>query len=83
MAKVEIELNHKGVGELLKSEEMKNYLAECASDILARCGDGYETDTYSAGTRVIASVSTASTKAMKDNSQNNTLLKALGGQAHD
>ncbi len=80
MAKVEIELNYKGVGELLKSEEMKNYLAGCASDILARCGDGYETDTYNAGTRVIASVSTASAEAMRDNSKNNTLLKALGGQ---
>ena len=45
----------------------------------ARAGDGYATDVYQAGSRVIASVYTETEEAMKDNLENNTLLKAVSG----
>ena len=75
--KIKIELNSGGIGELLKSSEVDAFLQETASGVRQSCGAGYETDSYHAGSRVIASVFTANSKAAKDNLQNNTLLKAV------
>lgn len=74
---VKVSVNYAGVGQLLKSKEMQDMLESRASEIKNRCGDGYETDTYIAGTRVIASVYTGDFDAMRDQKNNNTLLKAL------
>ena len=52
---------------------------EWEKQVAARAGDGYATDVYQAGTRVIASVYTETEEAMKDNLENNTLLKAVSG----
>lgn len=79
MSKLKIELNYAGVGELLKSQEISDALKETAERVAARAGGGYATDTYQAGTRVIASVYTETEEAMKDNLENNTLLKAVSG----
>ena len=76
---VEITLNYSGVGSLLQSSEMATVLSGQAEKIRSRCGDGYAVDTYSAGTRVIASVYTETTDAMQNELENNTLLKAIGG----
>ena len=73
-----LELNRAGVAALLKSPEMEQGLVRLAQDIRSRCGEGYETDTYRAATRVIASVSTGSRESMLDNSENQTILRALG-----
>ena len=54
-------------------------MKEVADQVAAKAGDGYATDVYQAGTRVIASVYTETEEAMKDNLDNNTLLKAVGG----
>ena len=72
-----IVLNKSGVSALLKSQEMMNICKSEAIKIKNRCGEGYGYDTYVGKTRVNASVFTASTKAMKDNSENNTLLKNM------
>lgn len=77
MAKFEFKLNYAGVGSLLKSEAMKAHLAEKASAIQARCGDGYVMSTYTGKTRVNASIKAESFKARRDNMKNNTILKAL------
>ena len=77
--KVKVKLNGPGVGALLKSPEMAAEVEKHAKQIRARCGSGYETDTYQAGTRVIASVAAQSKEARKDCAENNTLLKAMGG----
>lgn len=77
MSKVRIELNTEAVGSLLKSKSMKNMLSDIASDIAGRAGDGYSSDTKVLNTRVVASAYTATTDAMRDNSENNTLLGAL------
>lgn len=78
MANVKFKLNKKGVRQLLQSQEMLNVVTEYANGIQQRAGDGYEVSTYAPGkTRVNASVHATTRKAIKDNLENNTLLKAV------
>lgn len=77
MSKSRIEINYAGVGQLLRSGETQAFLQQLASSRANVLGSGYATDTYQAGTRVIASVYTDSVEAAKDNLQNNTLLKVV------
>lgn len=77
--KIRVELNRAAVRELLKSEEMKNLLTQKASEILQRCGDGYEQDFYVGKNRGNAMVWAATSAARKDNLANNTILKAVKG----
>lgn len=78
MTKVKIELNSSGIRQLLKSEEMGQMLKQQAEQVRARCGSGYSTDLYQASSRVIAGVFAETAEAAKQNSRENTLLKALG-----
>ena len=78
MDKVKIELNSSGIRQLLKSEEMGQMLKKQAEQVRARCGSGYSTDLYQASSRVIAGVFAETAEAAKQNSRENTLLKALG-----
>lgn len=78
MAKVKIELNSSGIRQLLKSEEVGQMLKQQAEQVRARCGSGYRTDLYQASSRVIAGVFAETAEAAKQNSRENTLLKALG-----
>lgn len=75
---IKVELNHEAVGELLKSSEMQELVKSYADEIAERAGEGYASDTYNAGSRVIASAYTDTEEAMEDNLENNTLLKAMG-----
>lgn len=77
MAKIEFKLNSGGVRELLKSEAMQAVLTEKASAIRSRAGDGYEQDIYVGKNRANAMVRATTYQAKKDNSKNNTLLKAV------
>lgn len=70
-------LNRQGVADLMKSAPMQVILKEKAKKIKDRCGDGYKQDIYVGKNRANAMVSTASSKAKKDNKKNNTLLKAM------
>lgn len=72
MAKVRIELNHDGIEELLKSDEMKSVLMDYAQNVANRAGSGYEAKGMSS--RVIVLVRE---EAEQDNYDNNTLLKAV------
>ena len=78
MDKVKMELNSSGIRQLLKSEEMGQMLKQQAEQVRARCGSGYSTDLYQASSRVIAGVFAETAEAAKQNSRENTLLKALG-----
>lgn len=78
MDKVKIELNSSGIRQLLKSEEMGQMLKQQAEQVRVRCGSGYSTDLYQASSRVIAGVFAETAEAAKQNSRENTLLKALG-----
>ena len=79
MSKVKIILNREGVGQLLQSEEVKNYIGGIASEKAADLGEGYGSDTYMAGTRAVASIFTETQEAARDNLKNNTLLRAVSG----
>lgn len=72
-------LNRKGVRELMQSQEMQAVLQEKASQITARCGDGYEHDVMVGKNRANAMVRAATSKAKRDNMDNNTILKAVRG----
>lgn len=60
----------------MQSSEMESICRGHADSIRNRCGDGYEVTTFTGKTRVNASVITATPEAMRDNMENNTLLKA-------
>lgn len=75
--KHEIVLNSAGVREMLQSPEMQSLLLERANEIAARAGEGYTTDVFVGKTRANASVFANTEEAMRDNMENNTLLKAL------
>lgn len=71
------ELNTAGVGELLKSAEMNSVLAEYSSMITARAGSGYESSPFTASTRSVTRIEAVDEKAMRDNMENNILLKLI------
>ena len=77
MSNMKFKLNRSGVAQLMKSAEMQAVLKEKASAIKNRCGDGYEQDIFVGKNRANAMVSAESLKARKDNSKNNTILKAV------
>lgn len=75
MAKMKFELNHAGVGRLLKSTEMREVIESKASEVQNRAGDGY--DIRYGKNRLVAFVETGTDEAVQDNLDNNTLLKAV------
>lgn len=77
MSSVKIELNSSGIRELLRSKEMQELLGEKAEEIAGRCGAGYSSDTYLTGGRAVASAFAESPAAVRDNLNNNTLLRSL------
>ena len=78
--KIKFKLNGRaGVTELRKSTEMQAILNAKADEIQARCGDGYEKVSRMGYDRASAKVWAESYKARKDNSDNNTILKAVQG----
>lgn len=62
---------------MLMSPEMQEILIEKAAEIAGRCGDGYGSDKYLTGGRAVASVFADSKEAIKDNLDNNTILRNL------
>ena len=82
MSRVDFKLNRAGVRELLKSAEAQNICMQQANMVLSRASassDGYVVETRNYPERSGAAVRTDTSKARKDNYDNNTLLKAIGG----
>jgi len=79
MSRVKFELNRAGVRDLLRSPEAAGVCKSYAVAVRGRAGDGYEVTTYTGRNRANASVHAETHEARKDNYENNTLLKALGG----
>lgn len=77
MSNSKFKLNSSGVRQLLQSAEMQNVLATKATEIKTRAGDGFEQDTYVGKTRANAMVYADTYEAKRNNSKNNTLLKAV------
>ena len=72
-----VELISEGVRELLKCSAISSACESQARAIASRAGSGYDVSVYTGKTRVNASVFTATEEAMRDNYQNNTLLKVV------
>lgn len=83
MSNVRIEINYAGIGELLRSEEVRAIVEGHAAGIAQSLGDGYEYSTgYGAKDgRVRSYVHAKSKKAIKENLENNTMLKEVGNHA--
>ena len=77
MSNFVFKLDRAGVAELMKSQEMQGVLKDHATTIKNRAGEGYEQDIYVGKNRANAMVKAETFKAKKDNSKNNTLLKAV------
>lgn len=77
MSNVVFKLNKDGVKELLRSEQMKSVCQEYANSIAGSLGEGYEVNTYIGTNRANASIGAVSDSAIKDNSENDTLIKAV------
>lgn len=79
MANIKFELNKGGVRELLQSDEMMSVCLEYANNALNSLGSGYEVTSVVGSNRVNAEVAAVSYSAKKDNSENNSILKAIRG----
>lgn len=79
MNDVKIKLNSAGIRELLKSPGVTQAVTEAAKSVQNRAGDGYSMNVRSGRNRAIAEVTAETYKARRDNSKNNSLLKALFG----
>ena len=77
MGNIKFELNKDGVRQLLQSPEMLNVCKSYADNAKNALGEGYEVTTRVGKTRVNAEIAATTYKARKDNSENNTILKAL------
>ncbi|MBQ1294431.1 MAG: hypothetical protein IIY21_10355 [Clostridiales bacterium] len=76
--KVQIKLNSAGIQELLKSQAMADECMKAAQSVRSKVGDGYEVQQRNYPERTGAAVVAVSKEAIKDNLDNNTLLRALG-----
>lgn len=75
---LKIELDSAGIQALLKSQEIMETLQEQADSIRAQLGDQYQTSQRVGKTRANVSVYTEDPDALRDNAQNNTMLKSMG-----
>ena len=72
-----IELNRKGVRELLQSAEMMDVCKEYAYKAKAKLGDGYEVSYQKGKNRVNASIAAVSRKAKRENLLKNTVQMCI------
>lgn len=79
MANVKVKLNSSGVRKLLKSQEMMNVCTKQAYRAQSKLGEGYGVSYRTDKTRVVAAIKAETPDAMRDNMENNSILKALKG----
>lgn len=78
MAKVWVELDRAGVGNILKSSELASLLLEIADDVNSAAGNKYETRTRQRSTRVISEVLDNRSGAIYRESATGDMARALG-----
>ena len=78
MSSIKFVLNRSGVREVLQSPEIAAVVKDYTNQVAGRAGTGYEAS-FMTKNRAVGRVTAETRKAKKDNSKNNTLLKALGG----
>lgn len=79
MAKIEVKLNRKGIAAYLKDRSVYRELDKRGAAGARKAGPGYRHGSTT-GKRARSSVYTASAQARRDNSQNQTLLRVMGGR---
>lgn len=79
MAKVKFELNSEGVKDLMRSAEMMAVCKSYADKAVGSLGAGYSVNTFTGSGRVNAEVKADTYEARKENLENNSILKSLGG----
>ena len=74
-------LDKKGVGELLRSEDIQSVLNAYGQQVQINTGsaEDYQTQVSVGKVRANVVIRCINTASIKDNLKNNTLLKALGG----
>lgn len=77
MANVRIEVNHRGVRQLLRSTEVRTDLERRARNIAASAGPGFEVDAQVGTERARASVRTATSEAREAEATSRALTRAL------
>ena len=74
---IKFELNQAGVRELMQSSEMMTICKGYADRAKAQLGAGYSVNTMTGRNRVNAEVVAETYAAKKENSENNSILKAV------
>lgn len=74
---VEIEINRKGLYELLKEPEIQKKCIEVGNKTAKVAGKGYNVSEWTGPNRTGATVWCNTPDAIKDNLENNTFLKAV------
>ena len=74
---IKFELNREGVRELMQSDEMMAVCKKYADNAQSRLGKGYSVNTMVGRNRVNAEVLAETYQAKKENSENNSILKAV------
>ena len=82
MKNVKVKLDYKGIGDILKSEEMAKCVDGEADRMIRELGEGYGKRTKNMGTRQV-SVFTVTSESAKENIKNNTLLKHIRKQGKE
>lgn len=77
MSNFRFELNRAGVRQLLRGDAIQGALKGCASRAKSKLPSGYEQDIYIGKNRSNAMIWAETASARKDNSDNNSILKAL------
>lgn len=76
--KIEIKVNYKEVGKLLKSNEVTELCEDIAEEMVGDLGPGYEYDKHRMPTRYVFAVGTATDAAYKKELKENRILKEAG-----
>lgn len=79
MSKVRFVLNKDGVSELMKGSEMQTILKQAGSQKASQAGPGYDSEVHVFKKRAVAHVFPGDEESARDNYENNTLVKVIGG----
>lgn len=80
MIKVEVEIDSKGARDLMRSEEVMQLCESYANDAMSKLGNGYLLTSYIGENRLNVSIKAMTREARRDQYENNTILKAIGGK---
>lgn len=74
---IKIVPNNIGYRQLLNSVELQKYMLDLGMNVASSCGSDYAVTAQAGRTRLHVRVATTSQKALNDNYDNNTLVRAV------